>query len=87
MHWRAAASDGLAALRTLLLNGGWDRYEQTHEVLPWALPKQASLAQHFGALTTFWSGLGMRFIMETREQDTNHFRLATFCAMSWQGKV
>jgi hypothetical protein len=26
MHWRKASSDGLAALRTLLLNGGWDLY-------------------------------------------------------------
>lgn len=41
MHWREASSDGLAALRTLLLNGGWDRYWQTHEVLPLAIPKQA----------------------------------------------
>jgi hypothetical protein len=27
-------SDGLAALRTLMLNGGWDQYWQQHEVLP-----------------------------------------------------
>ncbi len=34
MQWSAATSDGLAALRTLMLNGGWDRYWQRHEVLP-----------------------------------------------------
>jgi hypothetical protein len=28
MHWSEATSDGLAALRTLLLNGGWDLYWQ-----------------------------------------------------------
>ncbi len=26
MQWSLATSDGLAALQTLVLNGGWDRY-------------------------------------------------------------
>ena len=34
MQWSAATSDGLAALRTLMVNGGWERYWQQHEVLP-----------------------------------------------------
>ncbi len=34
MRWQEATSDALAALRTLMLNGGWDRYWQHHEVLP-----------------------------------------------------
>ncbi|HSH81348.1 MAG TPA: UPF0236 family protein [Herpetosiphonaceae bacterium] len=34
MQWSEATSDGLAALRTLMLNGGWERYWQQHEVLP-----------------------------------------------------
>jgi len=34
MQWSAATSDALAALRTLLLNGGWERYWQQREVLP-----------------------------------------------------
>jgi hypothetical protein len=34
MQWTEATSDALAALRTLLLNGGWDRYWQHREVLP-----------------------------------------------------
>jgi len=34
MQWSAATSDALAALRTLLLNGGWDRYWQQREVMP-----------------------------------------------------
>ena len=34
MQWSAATSDALAALRTLMLNGGWDRYWQQREVLP-----------------------------------------------------
>jgi hypothetical protein len=34
MRWQASTSDALAALRTLMLNGGWDRYWQHHEVLP-----------------------------------------------------
>ncbi len=29
-----AMSDALAALRTLMLNGGWERYWQQREVLP-----------------------------------------------------
>jgi hypothetical protein len=37
MHWSEATSDGLAALRTLLLNGGWDLYWQKHQVLPLAI--------------------------------------------------
>jgi hypothetical protein len=38
MHWSEATSDALAALRTLLLNGGWDLYWQKHQVLPLAVP-------------------------------------------------
>jgi hypothetical protein len=34
MHWSLATSDALAALRTLMLNGGWDRYWQHRQVLP-----------------------------------------------------
>ena len=34
MHWSLSTSDGLAALRTLMLNGGWDRYWRHREVLP-----------------------------------------------------
>jgi len=34
MHWSLATSDALAALRTLMLNGGWDRYWCHREVLP-----------------------------------------------------
>jgi len=34
MQWSAATSDALAALRSLMLNGGWDRYWQQREVLP-----------------------------------------------------
>jgi len=33
-HWSQETSDALAALRTLLLNGGWDRYWQQRQVLP-----------------------------------------------------
>ena len=33
-HWSQETSDALAALRTLLLNGGWTRYWQHREVLP-----------------------------------------------------
>ena len=36
MHWSLATSDGLAALRTLVLNGGWERYWVEDEVLPLA---------------------------------------------------
>jgi hypothetical protein len=36
MHWSKQTSDALAALRTLLLNGGWDLYWQKHQVLPLA---------------------------------------------------
>jgi hypothetical protein len=32
-------ADGLAALRTLLLNGGWDLYWKEQQVLPLAVPK------------------------------------------------
>jgi hypothetical protein len=38
MHWSEATSDALAALHTLLLNGGWDLYWQKHRVLPLAIP-------------------------------------------------
>jgi hypothetical protein len=34
MQWSEATSDALAALRTLMLNGGWERYWQEREVLP-----------------------------------------------------
>ncbi|HEV2121592.1 MAG TPA: UPF0236 family protein [Chloroflexota bacterium] len=34
MQWSAATSDALAALRTLMLNGGWEQYWQQREVLP-----------------------------------------------------
>ncbi len=34
MQWSEATSDALAALRTLMLNGGWDQYWQQHQVLP-----------------------------------------------------
>ena len=34
MQWSEATSDGLTALRTLMLNGGWDRYWVDGEVLP-----------------------------------------------------
>ena len=34
MQWSIETSDALAALRTLMLNGGWDRYWQEREVLP-----------------------------------------------------
>jgi len=33
-HWSQETSDALAALRTLLLNGGWARYWQERQVLP-----------------------------------------------------
>ena len=36
MQWSEATSDGLAALRTVLLNGGWERYWVGGEVLPLA---------------------------------------------------
>lgn len=38
MHWSQETSDALAALRTLLLNGGWDLYWQKQQVLPLAVP-------------------------------------------------
>jgi len=40
MHWSEATSEALAALRTLLLNGGWDLREvwQKRQVLPLAVP-------------------------------------------------
>lgn len=34
MHWSLETSDALAALRTLMLNGGWDRYWHHRQVLP-----------------------------------------------------
>lgn len=34
MQWSEATSDALAALRTMMLNGGWERYWQQREVLP-----------------------------------------------------
>ncbi len=38
MHWSEQTSDALAALRTLLLNDGWDLYWLKHQVLPLAIP-------------------------------------------------
>ncbi len=38
MHWSVETADGLAALKTLLLNKGWDLYWQKHKVLPLAVP-------------------------------------------------
>ncbi len=34
MHWSEETSNALAGLRTLMLNGGWERYWQEHQVLP-----------------------------------------------------
>ena len=34
MHWSLETSEALAALRTLMLNGGWERYWRNREVLP-----------------------------------------------------
>jgi len=34
MQWSLETSDALAALRTLLLNGGWERYWQQRQILP-----------------------------------------------------
>jgi hypothetical protein len=36
MHWSEDTSDGLAALKTLMLNGGWDLYWTQRNVLPLA---------------------------------------------------
>jgi len=36
MHWSEDTSDGLAALKTLMLNGGWDLYWTERKVLPLA---------------------------------------------------
>lgn len=38
MHWSEATADGLAALKTLVLNHGWDLYWQERQVLPLAIP-------------------------------------------------
>ena len=38
MHWSEHTSESLAALRALMLNGGWDLYWQNHQVLPLAIP-------------------------------------------------
>jgi hypothetical protein len=37
MHWSRETADGLAALKTLVLNGGWDLYWQERKVLPLAV--------------------------------------------------
>jgi hypothetical protein len=37
MHWSEQTSNALAALQTLLLNGGWDLYWQQRQVLPLAI--------------------------------------------------
>jgi len=34
LQWSLETSDALAALRTLLLNGGWERYWQQRQILP-----------------------------------------------------
>ncbi|MEO5378906.1 MAG: hypothetical protein H7832_14160 [Magnetococcus sp. DMHC-6] len=39
MPWSQDVSDGLAALRTLVLNQGWDQYWQQFQVLPLAVAK------------------------------------------------
>jgi hypothetical protein len=33
-HWSLETSDALAALRTLMLNGGWELYWRERQVLP-----------------------------------------------------
>ena len=38
MHWGWETSDSLAALRTLVLNHGWDQYWMKNQVLPLAIP-------------------------------------------------
>lgn len=35
MHWSQDTSDALAALKTLMLNGGWDLYWHSRHGLPW----------------------------------------------------
>jgi hypothetical protein len=42
MHWSEQTSDALAALQTLMLNGGWDLYWQKHQVLPLAIIQASS---------------------------------------------
>lgn len=41
MHWSLGVSDGLAALRTLMLNEGWDLYWQENQVLTLAIIRQS----------------------------------------------
>ena len=38
MHWSLETSDALAALKTLLLNGGWELYWRQRQVLPLVVP-------------------------------------------------
>jgi hypothetical protein len=38
MHWSRETADGLAALKTLVLNEAWDLYWQKRQVLPLAVP-------------------------------------------------
>jgi hypothetical protein len=38
MHWSEETANGLAALKTLVLNNGWDLYWQERKVLPLAVP-------------------------------------------------
>jgi hypothetical protein len=38
MHWSEATADGLAALKTLVLNDSWDLYWLERKVLPLAIP-------------------------------------------------
>ena len=52
MQWSQVTSEGLAALRTLLLNGGWERYWVEREVLPWA-EAVAARPRKLCALTQF----------------------------------
>jgi len=60
MYWSVQTSDVLAALRTLILNGGWDRYWRHRQVLPLGLlnprlirankNRQVAFVPHLGAL-------------------------------------
>lgn len=38
MHWSVDTSDALAALKTLMLNHGWELYRRQRQVLPLAVP-------------------------------------------------
>lgn len=45
MHWSQETSDALAALKTLMLNGGWDLYWQSRRVLPLATTQHNTFAR------------------------------------------